>query len=293
MAFIINCKENSSNYWNRTDSTLAYFDDIKRYQILTPEEEKQLINLVKNGSDKERYIAREKLIVHNQRFIASIVRKFTNGNNFLDLINEANLGLIAAIDKYNIDYQGRFLTYAVFWIRKYINDFLIQKERSIQPVNAHKVYAYANKGREAYFNKYEHYPSDEELLLFLNEEYGVTLSNKNDLSQYVINSIDSPMNPHGEDDGGEYERSDEFTQITSSNNVNDDIIKSDNINLIQFLLKKLPERSRDIITRFYGIGCEPESLDEISKNVNLSKERIRQILSNSILALKKININKL
>lgn len=292
MGFIVNCKENTSNYWNRTDSTIAYFDDIRQYKILSPEEEQKLIEMVKNGDDRERNIAREKLIIHNQRFIASIVRRFTNGKNFLDLINEANIGLMTAIDKYDVSYKGRFLTYAVFWIRKYINDFLIQKDRSIQPVNAHKVYAYANKGREAFFNKFEHYPSDEELLVFLNEEYGVVLSNKNDLSQYVVNSIDSPIDPHG-DDNGEFAKSDEFNQATSSNNIHDDIIRADNINIIRFLLDKLPDRNQKIITSFYGIECEAQSLEAISKKINLSKERVRQILTDSIKTLKKININKL
>ena len=291
MGFVVNCKNEITNYWNRSDATLAYFDDIKDYNVLSSTEERELMVTIKYGNDaNERKKAREKLITHNQRFVASVARRFTNGSNLLDLINEANIGLITAIDKFDMSYKGRFLTYAVFWMRKSINDYLISKERSVQPINAHKIYAYANKARERFFNKEGRNPTEEELVTFLYNEYGVVISNKNDLAQYTINSIDMSITS---DDDNEYENIGDFAISTATNNINEYIEQDNNKNIIQFLLRKLPERNREILCRYYGINREEESIDTISCNVGLGKERIRQIINESIESLKKIKIKDL
>lgn len=288
MGFIVDCKAVKANYWNRSHSMMAYFDDIKNYPILTSSEERELLDKVKNGTFREKRKARNILVTHNQRFVASVARSFTNGDNLLDLINEANIGLLTAIDKFDLSHKGRFITYAVFWMRKCINEYIVGKERAIQPVNAYKVYSYASRGREKFFNINKRYPSDEELLCFLKDEYGVNISNKDDLKQLHIRSIDAPILK--ESDNEDYEKIGDFAIQTSSNNTNDDMDMNDNRNLIKFLLDKLPERNQDIIRSFYGIGTDEENADSIGRRLGIGKERVRQILNESLKKLRNINI---
>lgn len=287
MGVIIDCKSNSSRFWNRNDSTLAYFDDIKKYPVLSKEEEKELLYTIKNGDKKESIQARNKLVSHNQRFVASVARKFSNGENLLDLINEANIGLLMAIDKFDLNYDGRFLTYAVFWMRKYINEYLISKEKSVQPINAHKVYAYANKGREMFFHANKRYPSEEELSALIKEKYGISIPNKSDLIQYTINSIDVAYDNDGEMYNGECHG--DFAVVTSSNNVNDNIEKEDKKSFVNYLLSKLPDKNKEIVCRYYGIGHEEESMESISKRMGLTLSDIKKSLKKSLKFLNNKN----
>ena len=293
MGFVVDCKSPIANYWNRTDVTMAYFDDIRKYDVLTVDEERKLLELIKNGSKGESDKARERLINCNQRFVASIARRFSNSSNLLDLINEANVGLIMAIDKFDLSYKGRFLTYAVFWMRKCINDYIILKERSIRTVNAHKIYAYASKAREKFFTEHNRYPDDDELQEYLMDEYNVEVANKEDLSQYSMLSIDSSISTNENDESEE--NIGDFAMATSVNNVSDDMDRMDNRNIVEFLLKRLPKRSQEIIRRYYGIDRREEGVDTISIEMKLSRERIRQIISESLEILKDkdyINIKK-
>lgn len=291
MGFIIDCKSPITNYWNRTDTTMAYFDEIRKYDILTVDEERKLLELIKNGSKSESEKARERLINCNQRFVASIARRFSTSSNLLDLINEANVGLITAIDKFDLSYKGRFLTYAVFWMRKYMNDYIILKERIIQPINAHKIYAYANKARERFFIEHNRYPNESELQEYLLNKYGIEVANKDDLSQYSMLSIDSSISTNENDESEE--NVGDFAIATSVNNVLDDIERMDNRNIVNFLLKRLPERSQEIMRRYYGIDRKEECINNISIDMKLSRERIRQIIGESLEILKdKDYINK-
>lgn len=288
---IVDCKLQSSNYWNRNSVTLAYFDDIRKYPVLSVDEEKKLLEIIKNGDTLKQNEAKRKLILSNQRFVASVARRFSNQNNLLDLINEANIGLIEAINNYDLSFNGRFITYAVFWMRKYINTYLIRKERSIQPINAQKVFQYANKGREKFFAEYNRYPTEEELVEIIKEEYNVTIPNKEDVTQYSIQSIDSPVMASNEDDN-ECESVGEFAIKTSSNNIDEFIENDDKNDLIKFLLNHLDERDRKIIMLYFGISCEEETPETIANIFGLTKERVRQIIKLSIEKMQHIKINK-
>lgn len=289
---IVDCKVQSSNYWNRNEVTLAYFDDIRDYPLLNIHEEKELLEIARNSnSSKEREKAKQKLVMCNQRFVASVARRFSNQNNLLDLINEANIGLMTAIDNYDLSFKGRFITYAVFWIRKYINNYLIEKERTIQPVNAQKVYQYANKGREKFFGEHNRYPTEEELVEILEKEYNVTIPNKEDLMQYIIQSIDSPLTTSVEDDV-DYELVGEFANKTASNNVEEYIEEDSKSSLIKFLLSHLPERDREVVKYFFGIEHKERTPETIADMFGLTKERVRQIIKISIEKMQHIKINK-
>ena len=125
------------------------------------------------------------------------------------------------------------------------------------------------------------------------DEYNIEVANKEDLSQYSMLSIDSSISTNENDESEE--NIGDFAMATSVNNVSDDMDRMDNRNIVEFLLKRLPKRSQEIIRRYYGIDRREEGVDTISIEMKLSRERIRQIISESLEILKDkdyINIKK-
>ena len=189
MAFAVDCKIDKG-FINRTKTTEAYFNEIRRYPVLTQREERELLEKAKNGSGKEAKDARDKLVNCNQRFVVSVAKKWYDGDNIMDVIEEGNIGLLVALDKYDLTRDERFLTYAVYWIRKYINNYVINKQGIVRPSNANKLYTYVNKARSRFYTLYERYPTLNELKEMLKEKYGITVTDVNDIAQFDVFSID-------------------------------------------------------------------------------------------------------
>lgn len=285
MAFIVDCKSKNSLYWNRDEITVAYFNDIKSYPLLTQDEERELLTIIKTEKGKKSEDALKKLIECNQRFIVSVARKSSNSYNLLDIVNEGNLGLYKAIENYDLSKKERFITYAIFWVRKYINNYLITKERSIVPNNAHKLYTYLHKINNEFFSVQHRYPTTEELKAILLERYNINITNTEDLLPCVVSSIDEEVsNSKGQD--YKIEDVSEFSAVTSNNNINDYIENIDNKKIVNYLLSCLKDRDKEIIVKYYGIDCEAVSIDKIASNLCLTKERVRQIINNTLSFLK-------
>ena len=286
MSLIVDCKSKNYICWKRDSSTALYFDDIRKYKELTPSMERELLIQVNSPNKYISEKAMHTLVECNQRFIISVARKYSSYDNFDDIIEVANEGLINAIKKFDVNSKNnRLLTYAVIWIRKYINEFLINDYKAIKPFNAYNVYTYANKIRNKFYNMYGRTPSTEEIQSILYDEYGLRISNKEDLEIITFSSIDKPVS-NTDNDNETYENVGEFAVFTSNNNVYDDIVKNDMKDKVNLMLSTLDEREREVLKRYYGIDCESESKEKIGKRFSISKERIRQILSDSINKLK-------
>ena len=161
----------------------------------------------------------------------------------------------------------------------------------MQAVSGQKVCRYANKGREKFFGEHNRYPTEEELVEILEKEYNVTIPNKEDLMQYTIQSIDSPLTTSVEDDV-DYELVGEFANKTASNNVEEYIEKDSKSSLIKFLLSHLPERDREVVKYFFGIEHKERTPETIDDMFGLTKERVRKIIKISIEKIQHIKINK-
>lgn len=283
---IVNCKSENTGFVCRNDNTAIYFNEIRKYPILTSSEERVLLNVIKTGSVKKSQEARDKLIQCNQRFVVSVAKKWQNGDNLLDLINEGNIGLMKAIDCFDLDKKQRFLTYAVFWIRKAINDYVTNLENSVKVNNATKIYTYVAKARNSFFVKNERYPTIWELKEELKDTYNVHISNAEDLSDIDFTSIDVCELNQNEDVTVGYGILSEFNVITSTNNTDDRIEEMHNSDVVQLLLSVLDERERYIIEQSFGIGCQEKSFEIIAKDLKICKERVRQLFKE---ALKKMN----
>lgn len=282
---IVNCKNQNTTYCQRVGLVTTYFNDIRKYKILSKSEERDLLIKAHSSDNKVRNEAVTILVNSNQRFVASAAMKYANGDNLLDLVNEANIGLICAIDKFDLDKDVRLITYAAWWIQKSINDYLTEYGNIVTPANANKLRFLTNKVRKEFFAKEHRTPTLEEVQNILRDEYDFNVNNLTDLEVFQSISIDETASFDGEEES--FNENPIFTNATASNNIDDDIEEDDNKVIVKNLLCKLNEKDKFIITKYYGIGCHEESCDTIAAELNLTKERIRQKINGIIKELSK------
>ncbi len=271
---------------NRESQSLEkYLQEIGKVDLITPEEEVKLARLIKQGDQR----ALDRLTKANLRFVVSVAKQYQNqGLSLPDLINEGNLGLIKAAQRFDETRGFKFISYAVWWIRQSILQALAEQSRIVRlPLN--KV-GLTNRIQKAYSQleqEYEREPSAEELATLLDmdiEEVSATLG----ISARHV-SVDTPL-AEGEDN----------TLLDVLENPN--AVKTDNeldhtesLKVeIERSLKTLTERQKEVICYFFGIGVDhPMSLEDIGEKFSLTRERVRQIKDKAITKLRTVNRCKL
>jgi len=264
---------------NRESQSLEkYLQEIGKVDLITPEEEVQLAIRIKQGDQR----ALEKLTKANLRFVVSVAKQYQNqGLSLSDLINEGNLGLIKAAQRFDETRGFKFISYAVWWIRQSILQALAEQSRIVRlPLN--KV-GLSNKISKAYSQleqEYEREPSTEELAELLEigtEEVETTLGVA---ARHV--SVDAP-----------FVDSEDNTLLDVLENPNSDSADSelehhDSLRCeIERSLSTLTDRQRDVIKLYFGIGVEhPMSLEDIGERFSLTRERVRQIKDKAITKLR-------
>lgn len=269
---VINCKSQSSPYRQRVGSVAQYFNDIRKYPSLNRREEKELLMQAQGKNKALQKKAIEILVNCNQRFVASAAMKYTTGDDLLDIINEGNIGLITAIERFDVSKDVKFITYAVWWIQKSINHYLTNYRNIVVPANASKLRIITNKARKEFFLKEQRLPSLMELQEILKSEYNFNVNKLSDLEQFQSFSIDESTY----DDEEAFSENPLYTNATSSNNVEEECSKNDSKRIVGEMLNKLNERDRFIIECAFGIGREQQTYDSIADELSLTKERIRQ-----------------
>ena len=255
---------------NDNEVLSIYLAEINRIPLLSHEEEYELAVKAKGGDRK----ARERILNANLRFVVSVAKKFRGqGLPLSDLINEGNIGLITALDKFEPEKGYHFISYAVWWIRQAIMKAISEKGRTVRlPLNRTNELMQIQKAQKALIHeKGTSEPTIEEIA----EATGLDSTLVNDLltiSQDVI-SIDSPVRKGEESDTalGEFIEDD---SDGPEKQVIDSALKAE----VRALLTGLSEKERNIIELRYGLtGEKPMSLKEIGERYSLTKERIRQI----------------
>jgi RNA polymerase primary sigma factor len=260
----------------KDDSLKIYFKDISKYSILSPEEEADLTNKIKNGDNQ----AATKLINANLRFVISVAKQYQGrGFDLVDLIQEGNCGLIEAARKYDPTKGFRFISYAVWWIRQGILKALFYKSKTIhiptnQLLNSIKV----NKAVRQYESENEIKPSTDELedLTNLSSEK----INNSLASYYKTVSLETPFKT---EDGGCL--IDVFPN-DNSKLPNEGVIKEDLHNELETILSKLPDRNSDIIRMIFGISMQSMSFDEVADRFGIGEERVKQIIRSTLKTIK-------
>ena len=247
-----------------------YLREINRIPLISHEEEYELAVKAKNG-DKA---AREKLIRSNLRFVVSVAKKFRGqGLALSDLINEGNIGLITALDKFEPDKGYHFISYAVWWIRQSIMKAISEKGRTVRlPLNRSNELMQIQKAQKAIMHEKETTdPSVEDVAAATGLDPKL-ISDLISISGDVV-SFDSPVKK-GEDSDSTFG---DFIEAQEQG-PEDQVMEQSMRTAVRGLLSTLSDKEQDIITRRFGLdGTKPMSLKEIGEVYGLTKERIRQI----------------
>ena len=262
---------------NRESASLdKYLQEIGREELITVEEEVELAQRIRNG-DQE---ALEKLTRANLRFVVSVAKQYQNqGISLPDLINEGNLGLIKAAEKFDETRGFKFISYAVWWIRQSILQALAEQSRIVRlPLNQVGSLNKINKALSKFEQEHERMPSADELAEYLDippEKIADTLRVS---GRHV--SVDAPF-VDGEDNSLLDVLVNPVSPNADSGLVNESLNKE-----IERALSTLTERERDIIRYFFGIGCQEMTLEEIGEKFGLTRERVRQIKEKAVRRLR-------
>ena len=291
------------------DSVKQYLKEIGKYPLLTVKQEQEL---AKKSNENDKYAAK-KLAEHNLRLVVSIAKKYVGrGLNFLDLIQEGNLGLLKAIEKFDVDKGYRFSTYATWWIRQAITRGISDSSRTIRlPVHiSEKVNKYKKFVRD-YEDNYEHKPSDEEIMAYLD----VSIENLKEIKKASNDkvSLETPIGEEDDSQLGDFisdEDAIDPIEVLEENDLKermkevvDSLSAREQLVLyLRFGLDISLEELQELVAETYGIKDidtinniilskqlhvkKARTLEEIGKIFNLTRERVRQIQKKAILRMR-------
>ena len=291
------------------DSVKQYLKEIGKYPLLTVKQEQEL---AKKSKENDKYAAK-KLAEHNLRLVVSIAKKYVGrGLNFLDLIQEGNLGLLKAVERFDVDKGYRFSTYATWWIRQAITRGISDSSRTIRlPVHiSEKVNKYKKFVRD-YEDNYEHKPSDEEIMAYLD----VSIENLKEIKKASNDkvSLETPIGEEDDSQLGDFisdEDAIDPIEVLEENDLKermkevvDSLSAREQLVLyLRFGLDISLEELQELVAETYGIKDidtinniilskqlhvkKARTLEEIGKIFNLTRERVRQIQKKAILRMR-------
>lgn len=286
--------DNESRRPYMTKSITEYLNEIRRTPVPSEMETNQLFSVIKNGTKKEASAARDKLVTGNQRFVYALAKRYTSDTDLImDLVQEGNVGLLLAINTFEPDRGFKFLTYAVHYIRRQMVVYLTNTATPIQKPNSNKTAHIVPRIKREFMVTEEREPTNDEILDILNEEYDLNITELSDILDLSMISIDSEYTTK-EGQTITADKNSDFTNATCSHNLYEK--KSDeesNKFLADAYLSNLTPRERDILERYFGINHEyPQEMEMIATDYNLSKERVRQIIEESLSYLKKLSFSR-
>ncbi len=269
---------------NRESASLdKYLQEIGREDLITVEEEVELAQAIKKG-DRQ---ALEKLTRANLRFVVSVAKQYQNqGLSLPDLINEGNLGLIKAAEKFDETRGFKFISYAVWWIRQSILQALAEQSRIVRlPLNQVGSLNKISKAFQKFEQENERRPSAEELAIELDIPVDKVMDSLRVSGRHI--SMDAPF-VEGEDNSLLDVLVNDDAPIADRTLINESLQKE-----IDRALATLTERESDIIKMFFGLGCQEMTLEEIGDKFQLTRERVRQIKEKAIRRLRQDSRSKL
>ncbi|MBD5330059.1 MAG: sigma-70 family RNA polymerase sigma factor [Bacteroides sp.] len=262
---------------NRESASLdKYLQEIGREELISVSEEVELAQRIKKGDRA----ALEKLTKANLRFVVSVAKQYQNqGLSLPDLINEGNLGLIRAAQKFDETRGFKFISYAVWWIRQSILQALAEQSRIVRlPLNQVGSLNKITKELSKFEQENERRPSSEELAARLDMPEDKVTETLKVSGRHI--SVDAPF-VDGEDNSLLDVIPNDDSPMADSNLNQESLSKE-----VDRALKQLYDREREILKMFFGIGCQEMTLEEIGQKFDLTRERVRQIKEKAIRRLK-------
>ncbi len=262
---------------NRESASLdKYLQEIGKYDLISVEEEVELAQRIRKGDQS----AIEKLTRANLRFVVSVAKQYQNqGLSLPDLINEGNLGLIKAAEKFDETRGFKFISYAVWWIRQSIMQAINEQSRIVRlPLNQVSSLSKYRKAVAEFEQEHQRKPSPEELAEILGVPKSKVISTMKVSGRHV--SVDAPFQ-EGEDNSLLDVLPDDDSPVTDNSLIHESLRKE-----IERVFATLDERESKILQLSYGIGVEEMSLEEIGQQFGLTRERVRQIREKAIKRLR-------
>lgn len=253
-----------------------YLQEIGREDLISVQDEVDLARRIREGDQK----ALDKLVRANLRFVVSVAKQYQNqGLSLPDLINEGNLGLIRAAQRFDETRGFKFISYAVWWVRQSILQALAEQSRIVRlPLNRVGSLNKINKERSKFEQEFERIPSAEELAERLDIPADQVADTMKVSGRHI--SVDAPFA-----DGDENSLLDVL--INDDTPTPDRVLNQESLSKeVDRALQQLDERERNIVKMFFGIGGQEMTLEEIGAKYDLTRERVRQIKEKAICRLK-------
>ncbi len=263
---------------NRETASLdKYLHDIGKVELITAEEEVELARKIKNGDQ----MALEKLTKANLRFVVSVAKQYQNqGLNLPDLINEGNLGLMKAAQRFDETRGFKFISYAVWWIRQSILQALAEQSRIVRlPLNKISTINRISKAYSQLEQNLQREPKPEEVAKFLDITESEVKDSIRNSSRHI--SMDASLNQDEDNNMYDVLRSDDTP--TPDKELLYESLKLE----INRLISTIPQREADVLKLYFGLDSKhPHTLEEIGEKFDLTRERVRQIKEKAIRRLK-------
>ena len=273
----MNLKEKKSGYITADHTISTYLKEINKYKVLSATEEADLIDKMQHGDEEAKAL----LVAANQRFVYAVAKRYGNDDNVLDLVNEGNIGLMQALETFDSSKGNRFLSYAIWYIRREINAYLNNDNLLIRKTNNSKTVYKLAKIKQKFYAEHNRYPDVDEIAAILEEEYGIKIKDKTDLLDITTTSISTCFD---DEDSRAFENTPYFSERTAvENEYQADMEKEHSSVLSGVLMSILTEREQTIVKMAFGIGYNKEYTNaEIGEELGMSSERVRQLKNGAI-----------
>jgi len=261
------------------DATRLYLNEIGGSKLLSAAEEVQLARLAQGGD----HAARHRMIVSNLRLVVKIARRYLNrGLPLLDLIEEGNLGLIRAVEKFDPERGFRFSTYATWWIRQTIERAIMNQTRTVRlPIHVVKEINVYLKAARSLSQSMDHEPTTEDIAALLEKPIG-DVKRMLGLNEHTA-SVDTP---YGKDaDKPLVDMLQDESALDPADNIQDIDIQAN----LDHWLEKLNDKQREVVERRFGLhGYEHATLEHVAQELGVTRERVRQIQMDALRRLRDI-----
>ena len=274
--------EKQVKFITETEVINKYLVDIRKYGVLSADEEKEMFRRYVNGDMQ----AREAIILANQRFIYSQAKIYArNEEDIMDYVSEGNIGIMEAIDAFDYTKGYKFITFAVWYIRRAMNSYMNNQRDCIVKSNNTKYGNKVDKIKNKFFSMNGRYPYPNEIADILLEEYNIEVVNLSDLYELEITSINDC-----DDSDTTIEEVSEFALKTAENNEFDSEVDKSNddesIIMVDSLLDLLSSKRQVFMKKLFGIGTESQTVGDMCREYNISEAVFNKIKTESIRYMK-------
>ena len=281
MSLVINLKADTGLV-DRSENTTRFLKDVKDFPTLTREEEIEWFTKYKHGTKEEKEIARDYIMLCNQRMIIAAAKKWAKTDTLMDYVNEANFGLLEAMDRFDTTHNVKFASYAMWFIKRAINKYICGDLQVVKRPNYSKTFHVLSKATNDFLQKNERTPSPDELFDIVTVKYGKDIKDKNDILDLKVSYVDESAND--EDESPNYGDVTAYNRASASYNEYEEKEEEEfNKKVVSSLLSKLSPRKQQIIKMRFGMyegdnGLRREyEREEIGQIIGLTSERVRQL----------------